>query len=188
LCALCLFGGKSGASALERRDPPRTNGAIRRGRRAPRFHPSQPLVQTMIPHAKHLFPRVAIAAKSGNAIADGRATRVRHGMSLCLAFRSAGSRRLASEMSSIPRSSSHHLRRSASKASSVTPVNSLRMSSIASMMSVRRAVDERSVIQNTCNADASIRSLRTRCRLRLVTMSALHPRMRDAVSFTSINS
>jgi len=42
--------------------------------------------------------------------------------------------------------------------------------------------------QNTCNADASMRSRRTGCKLRRVMMSVLRPRMRAAASFTSINS
>ncbi len=106
----------------------------------------------------------------------------------CRVFIAGGNRRLASEMISMPRSTSQRLRRSASKASSVTPAISLWMSSIASMMSVRRDTGERLVIQNTCNADASMRSRNTRCRLRRVMMSALRPRMREAASFTSISS
>jgi hypothetical protein len=41
--------------------------------------------------------------------------------------------------------------------------------------------------QNTCRAEASIRSRRTGCKLRRVMMSVLRPRIRAAVSFTSIN-
>src|SRR6267154_1133045 len=42
--------------------------------------------------------------------------------------------------------------------------------------------------QNTCRAEASIRSRRTGCKLRRVIMSVLRPRIRAAASFTSINS
>src|SRR5271165_3323822 len=65
-----------------------------------------------------------------------------HGISGCLAFRSSLRCRLASEMISIPRSTSQRLRVSNSRLWSVMPANSPRISSTASMMSVRRAIGD----------------------------------------------
>src|SRR6266851_7995080 len=54
---------------------------------------------------------------------------------------------------------------------------------------VREAWDRRRLgHQNTCNADASILSRRTGCKLRRVMMSVLRSRIRAAAAFTSINS
>ena len=73
-------------------------------------------------------------------IADSR--HLRHGISAWRAFKAGGSRRLASEIISRPRSTTQRFRLSDSKASMVTSTISFRIISTASTMSVRRGAGE----------------------------------------------
>ena len=109
------------------------------------------------------------------------------GMSGCRTFNASGSRRLASEMISMPRSTSQGLRRGLERIEAQT--GHLAADKLDSLDDIGKPRNGgRRGHQKTCSAEASMRSRTAGCRLRRVMMSVLRPRIRAAASFTSISS